>query len=91
MEKIKCLSLSRPVDQEPQAPEVALAVTQLRRELKGIVTFILDTINANPNLPHLSRSNFYYTLKKEDQDRKNHEIMAEMKAIYEEHKHRYGY
>ena len=45
---------SRPADQEPQAAKIAQAVTQLRRELKVSVTFILDTINANPNLPHLS-------------------------------------
>ena len=82
--------LSRPADQEPQAAEIAQAVTQLRRELKVSVTFILDTINANPNLPHLSRSNYYYTLKKKDKERDNREIMAEIKAIYEEHKHRYG-
>ena len=30
-------------------------------------------------------------LKKKDQERDNREIMAEIKAIYEEHKHRYGY
>ena len=83
--------LSRPADQEPQAAEIAQAVTQLRRELKVSVTFILDAINANPNLPHLSRSNYYYTLKKKDKERDNREIMAEIKAIYEEHKHRYGY
>ena len=83
--------LSRPADQEPQAAEIAQAVTQLRRELKVSVTFILDTINANPNLPHLSRSNYYYTLKKKDKERDNREIMAEIKTIYEEHKHRYGY
>ena len=83
--------LSRPADQEPQAAEIAQAVTQLRRELKVSVTFILDTINANPNLPHLSRSNYYYSLKKKDKERDNREIKAEIKAIYEEHKHRYGY
>ena len=53
----------------------------LRRELKVSVTFILEVINANPNLPHLARSNYYYTLKKEDQERDNREIMAEIKAI----------
>ena len=83
--------LSRPADQEPQTAEIAQAVTQLRRELKVSVTFILDAINANPDLPHLSRSNYYYTLKKKDKERDNREIMAEIKAIYEEHKHRYGY
>ena len=70
-----------------QVPEIVLAVTQLRRELKVSVTFILDT----PSLPHLSRSNYYYTLKKKNQDWDNQEIMVEIKAIYEEHKHRYGY
>ena len=87
----KIARLSRPADQEPQAAEIAQAVTQLRRELKVSVTFILDAINANPDLPHLSRSNYYYTLKKKDKERDNREIMAEIKAIYEEHKHRYGY
>ena len=53
----------------------------LKRELKVSVTFILEVINANPNLPHLPRSNYYYTLKKEDQERDNREIMAEIKAI----------
>jgi len=42
-------------------------------------------------LPHLSRSTYYYTLKKKDPDWDNQKIMAEIKAIYEEHKHRYGY
>ena len=59
--------LSRPADQEPQAAEIAQAVTQLRRELKVSVTFILDAINANPDLPHLSRSNYYYHFKEEGQ------------------------
>ncbi len=31
-----------------------------------------------------------FDLKKKDKDRDNREIMAEIKAIYEEHKHRYG-
>lgn len=84
------MRLSRSADQEPKAPEIAVAVTKLRRELKVRVTFILATINANPNLPYLSRSDYYYTLKKKDKDRDNQEIMAEIKAIYKEHKHRYG-
>ena len=83
--------LSRPADQEPQAAEIVRAVTQLRRELKVSVTFILAVINANPNLPHLSRSNYYYNLQKKDKDRGNQQVMAEIKAIYEEHRHRYGY
>ncbi|MCT6889593.1 MAG: IS3 family transposase, partial [Lactobacillus sp.] len=74
-----------------QAAEIVRAVTQLRRELKVSVTFILAVINANPNLPHLSRSNYYYNLQKKDKDRGNQQVMAEIKAIYEEHRHRYGY
>ncbi|WP_317638217.1 IS3 family transposase [Lactobacillus xylocopicola] len=87
----KIASLSRPAGQEPQAAEIAQAVTELRHELKVSVTFILDTINANPDLPHLSRSNYYYTLKKSHQDQDNKAVMVEIKGIYEEHKHRYGY
>ncbi|WP_333491296.1 IS3 family transposase [Lactobacillus panisapium] len=48
-------------------------------------------MNANPNLPHLSRSNYYYTLKTDEKDCGNQQVMAEIKAIYEEHRHRYGY
>ena len=61
-EFIKIERLNRPADQEPQASEIALAVTQLRSELKVSVTFILDAINANLNPPRLSRSNYYYAL-----------------------------
>ncbi|WP_233551605.1 MULTISPECIES: hypothetical protein [unclassified Lactobacillus] len=50
----KIKRLSQPADHEPQATEIAQAVTQLRRELKVGVTFILGTINANPQLLHLS-------------------------------------
>ncbi len=52
---------------------------------------MLDTINANPDLPHLSRSNYYYTLTKEDKDLKNEKVMKRIKEIFEEHRHRYGY
>lgn len=48
--------LNRPADQEPQTVKIAQAVTELAHELKVSITFILNTINANPDLPHLSRS-----------------------------------
>lgn len=66
-------------------------VTQLRQELHVTVSFVLDTINSNPDLPHLSRSSYYYTLGKDDKDLKNEKIMKRIKEIFEEHKHRYGY
>ena len=87
--KIERLSL--PKNQKPTAQEIATAVTQLRQELHVTVSFVLDTINSNPDLPHLSRSNYYYTLSKEDKDLKNKSIMKRIKEIFEKHKHRYGY
>ena len=87
--KIERLSL--PKKQKPTAQEIATAVTQLRQELHVTVNFVLDTINSNPDLSHLSRSNYYYTLAKDDKDLKNEKIMKRIKEIFEEHKHRYGY
>lgn len=52
---------------------------------------MLDVINSNPKLPHLSRSDYYYTLGKDDKDLKNDQLMKRIRAIFEEHKHRYGY
>ena len=66
-------------------------VTELRQELHVTVSFILNIINSNPDLPHLSKSNYYYVLKQNDKDSKNHQIMKRIKEIFEEHKHRYGY
>ena len=43
--------------------KIAQAVTELAHELKVSITFILNTINANLDLPHLSRSpNLKHTL-----------------------------
>ena len=87
----KIARLSQPKEQEPKAEEIAAAVTQLRRELKVSVTFILETINANPDLPHMSRSNYYYTINKKDKDAKNQPLMTLIRKIYEDNKHHYGY
>ena len=87
--KIERLSLTK--NQRPTAQEIVSVVTQLRRELHVTVSFVLDTINSNPDLPHLSRSSYYYTLSKDDKDLKNEKIMKRIKEIFEEHKHRYGY
>lgn len=87
----KIARLSQPKEQEPKAAEIALAVTHLRRELKVSVTFILETINANPDLPHMSRSNYYYTINKKDKDAKNQPLMTLIRKIYESNHQRYGY
>ena len=86
--KIERLSFSK---KKPKAKEIAQVVTELRHELHVTVTFILNTINSNPDLPHLSKSNYYYVLKHDDKDLKNQEIMKCIKEIFEKHKHRYGY
>jgi len=71
--------------------EIATAVTELRHELKCSLEFILETINSNPKLPHITRSTYYYTISKEDKDKKNEELMEEIRNIFNEHKQRYGY
>lgn len=71
--------------------EITQAVTQLRRELKIPLTFILNTINGNPDLPHSSRSDYYYTLRKVGKDSKNEKLMNRIRELFEEHHARYGY
>lgn len=51
--------------QEPRKEELARAITELRQELRLSVKYIIDVINANPGLPHISRSNYYYQRIKE--------------------------
>ncbi len=87
--KIRRLSSTK--NQKPKAQEIVSAVTQLRRELHVTVSFVLKVINSKPDLPHLSRSNYYYVQGHDDKDRKNQKIMKRIKEVYEEHKHRYGY
>lgn len=74
-----------------QAEEITQAVTQLRRELKLPLTFILETINSHSDLPHLSRSDYYYTLQKVGKDAKNEKLMNRIRELFEEHHARYGY
>lgn len=87
----KIRRLSGPKNQKPKAQEIVSAVTELRRELHVTVSFVLKVINSKPDLPHLSRSNYYYVQGHDDKDRKNEKIMEKIKEVYEEHKHRYGY
>lgn len=87
----KIRRLSGPKNQKPKAQEIVSAVTQLRQELHVTVSFVLKVINSKSDLPHLSRSNYYYVQGHDDKDRKNQKIMERIKEVYEEHKHRYGY
>ena len=90
--KIRCLSgRTNRTRKAGQAEEVTKAVTQLRRELNVSLTFILDVINSSTDLPHLSRSDYYYTLKKVDKDDKNKGLMERIRHLFEEHHSRYGY
>lgn len=66
-------------------------MTALRQELKCSLGFIIDTINNSANLPHITRSTYYYTINKTDKDEKNDLIMNEIISIYYEHRERYGY
>ena len=76
---------------ETRIEEIAAAVTELRQELKCSVRFILNAINSDPELPHITRSTYYYTLRKTDKDVKNDALMNEIIDIYYTHKGRYGY
>lgn len=86
--KIKCLSYGT---KEERVKEIVRAITELRQETKCSLAFILDTINSNPDLPHIAKSVYYYTLSKADKDDKNDEIMVEIINIFYENKGYYGY
>lgn len=76
---------------EIRIEEIAAAVTELRQEVKRSVGFILNAINSDPELPNITRSTYYYTIRKTDKDFKNDSVMNEIIAIYYDHKERYGY
>lgn len=79
--KIGCLGSK---ERKPTKKEIAQAVTELRQELGLGIKTILDIINDPKNdLPHLSRSNYYDILTREDQDDlKYHDMIERIKAIY---------
>ncbi|WP_372419853.1 IS3 family transposase [Lactobacillus delbrueckii] len=77
--------------EEPRKEELARAITELRQELRLSVKYIIDVINANPGLPHISRSNYYYQTHKPDKDSGNQKLMDRIKEIFLEHSRRYGY
>ena len=86
--KIKCLSYGT---KEERVKETVKAITELRHELNLSLAFILETINSNPDLPHIAKSVYYYTASKNDKDLKNEELMLEIINIYYTNKERYGY
>ena len=71
--------------------EIAVVISELRQELQVSLRFILGVINSNPKLPHISKSDYYYLISKEDKDLKNDEIMNKIIDIYYHHKGKYGY
>ncbi len=86
--KIKCLSFGK---REVRREETAVVITELRQELKCSLRFILETLKEHPELPQISKSDYYYVMSKKDKDLKNDEIMNRIIGIYYHHKGRYGY
>lgn len=86
--KIGCLSYGK---KEERVSEIVKAITELRQETGCSLAFILETINSNPNLPHIARSVYYYEMSKTDKDVKNDELMVEIINIFYENKGMYGY
>ena len=66
-------------------------MTELRQKTECSLEFILKVINEKPDLPHITRSTYYYTVRKEDKDYKNDDLMNEIIHIFYAHKERYGY
>ncbi|MDN5580853.1 MAG: IS3 family transposase, partial [Lactococcus raffinolactis] len=85
--KIGCLGSK---EKEPTKPEIAQAVTELRHELGLGVKKIIEIINVNEDLPHISRSNYYDVYTREDKDQVHHDdVMKRIQEIYNEIKNRY--
>lgn len=75
---------------EPTKTEIAQAITELRHELGLAVKKIIEIINTNEDLPHISRSNYYDAYTRDDKDQVNHgDVIARIQEIYDEIKNRY--
>lgn len=85
--KIRCLNYRGRKEEKEKTTKV---VTELRQELKCSLAFILETINENPSLPNLAKSDYYYWLNRTDPDAKNTKLMEEIKRIFKENKD-FGY
>ena len=88
LKKIRCLSYGK---RKARKEEIAQAVTELRQETKRSLSFILSAINSSDQLPHITRSDYYYWCNHTDMDIKNDELMNKIIEIYYFHKNRYGY
>lgn len=88
LKKIGCLNSEKGTARKE---EIAKTVSELRQELKCSLKFILDVIKANPSLPQITKSDYYYQISKVDKDLKNDETMNKIIEIYYRHKGRYGY
>ncbi len=87
LKKIGCLSSGT---RKPGKEEIARAITELRQELACSLKFILDTIQANSEMPQITRSDYYYQVTKIDKDMKNDAIMNQIIDIFYHHKCCYG-
>lgn len=77
--KIGCLGSK---EKEPAKTEIAYAVTELRHVLGLGVKKIIEIINSNKDLPHISRSNYYDSYTREDKDKVNHgDVMKRRHSI----------
>lgn len=62
----------------------------MRHELWLAVKKIIEIINTNEDLPHISRSNYYDAYTRDDKDQVNHgDVIARIQEIYDEIKNRY--
>ena len=88
LKKIECLSFGK---RKVRREEIAAVISELRQELKCSLRFILETLKEHPQLPAISKSDYYYVMSKKDKDLKNDEVMNRIIDIYYRHKGRYGY
>ena len=86
--KIECLSFGK---RKVRREEIAVVIRELRQELKCSLRFILEVLKEHPQLPQISKSDYYYIMSKKDKDLKNDEVMNHIIDIYYRHKGRYGY
>ena len=86
--KIRSLSYGK---KEIRTEEIAGMITELRQEYKCSLKVILDTIHSNAELPQISKSDYYYTVKKKDKDEKNDDLMNMIISIFYGNYGIYGY
>ena len=86
--KIECLSYGK---RKVRREEIAVVISELRQELKCSLRVILEVLKEHPELPQISKSDYYYVISKKDKDLKNDEVMNNIIDIYYRHKGRYGY